>query len=480
MTGAAKAISLQGLKRRALSIGAVKAFDHAVHFLLPIVLVRSLDAETFGEYRLLWLAVATLMALVNLNMGGGLYYFVPRSDPKTRRLYIHQSLLYFVAAGALCALALSPWNPLLPEAARRLEPYGWLVPAFVGLWFIASLLDYLPTVEEEIRLQAYATLSVSLLRTVMVGLGAWVTGSLEVILWLLLALVLFKLAMLLAYVQRRHGLGRPWFRRDLFAAQFRHCAPFGVSNALYGLRGQSDQWVAASLFALTSFAAFSIAALVGHVVHIFRHSVMEAFLPSMSRLHAAGDVRGMMEMNRRGNVMVAMLLYPLLGLAFAFTEELIGIVYTAAYLEGAAVMRVYVAGMAAMVVEIGSITLLLRQGSFALRVTAGALLLSVAVSWTAAQHLGLAGAAAGSVLAIYLDRALMLRHVSRHTGIALRELQDWRALGWALLAAALSAGLAWAVVRYFLPEAGALARLAAGAAVLAAAYGLLNLRRGRR
>jgi O-antigen/teichoic acid export membrane protein len=472
MSSAAKAISLQGLKRRALSLGAVKAFDHAMHFLLPIVLVRSLDAQTFGEYRLLWLAVGTLMVTANLNMGGGLYYFVPRSDAKQKRLYIHQTLLYFVLAGAVCAWLVSPWNPLLPEAARQLEPYGWLVPAFVGLWFVASLLDYLPTVEERIRLQAYATVSVSLLRT------AWATGSLEVILWLLLALVLIKLAMLLAYIEVRHGVGRPWFSRKLFAGQFRHCAPFGLSGGLYALRGQADQWIAASLFALSSFAAFSIAALVGQVVHIFRHSVMEAFLPSMSRLHAAGDLQGMMEMNRRGNVIVGTLLYPLLALAFAFAEEIITIVYTAAYLEAAPVMRVYIVGMAAMVIEMGSITLLLREGAFALRTNVLALGLSLAVSWTGALALGLPGAALGSVLAVYLDRAIMLRRVSQRTGIAFARVQDWRALGLALAAAAASAALAWLFVHRLLEGAAPLVRLAAGAVVLALSYGLLNLRRG--
>ena len=480
MTSAAKAISLQGLKRRALSLGAVKAFDHAMHFLLPIVLVRSLDAQTFGEYRLLWLAVGTLMVMANLNMGGGLYYFVPRSDPKKKRLYIHQTLLYFVFAGAVCAWLVSPWNPLLPEAARQLEPYGALIPAFVGLWFVASLLDYLPTVEERIRLQAYATVSVSLLRTAMVALGALATGSLEAILWLLLALVVIKLAMLLVYIEMRHGLGRPWFSRKLFANQFRHCAPFGLSGGLYALRGQADQWIAASLFALSSFAAFSIAALVGQVVHIFRHSVMEAFLPSMSRLHASGDVNGMMEMNRRGNVIVGMLLYPLLALAFAFAEEIITIVYTAAYLEAAPVMRVFIAGMAAMVIEMGSITLLLREGAFALRTNVLALAFSLAVSWTGALVLGLPGAALGSVLAVYLDRAIMLRRVSQRTGIPFGRVQDWRALGLALATAAVSAALAWVLVHRFLEEAAPLARVAAGAAILAAAYGLLNLRRGRK
>src|SRR6185503_10254499 len=77
----------RGLGRRALSLGAANAFDYAVQFLLPVVLVRCLDAEAFGQYRLLWLMVGTLMAFLPMAMQGSLYYYLPRSDETTRRLY---------------------------------------------------------------------------------------------------------------------------------------------------------------------------------------------------------------------------------------------------------------------------------------------------------------------------------------------------------------------------------------------------------
>src|SRR5688500_7656947 len=441
MNTAAKAISLHGLKRRALSLGAVKTFDHAMQFLLPVVLVRCLDAATFGEYRLLWLAVGTVMAFATLNMPGALYFFLPRSDARQKRLYVHHTLLFLALAVLVCGLSLGPWNTLLPAAAAPLQAYGALVPAFVALWVTAVLLDCLPTIDEQLGWQSAAGLSVALLRTALVAAGAWLTGDLEVLLWLLLAAALFKLVLLAAYVQRRHGLGRPWFERAAFSEHFRHAAPFGVSNALYALRTQADQWVAAALFALSSFAAFSIAAIVSQVVLVFRHSVLEAFLPSMSRMQAAGDVRGMLEMNSRANGMVGTALFPLLAFTFAFAEDIVGFVYTAAYVEAAPAMRVYVIGMAALVVELGSVILLLRQGAFALGLTAACLVLSVAVSWTGAQQLGLAGAAAGSVLAIFVDRVMMLRRVSRLTGIPVRRMQDWRALGKALVLAVLAAGL---------------------------------------
>ena len=86
MTTAAKAVSWRGLKRRALSLGAVKTFDHAMQFLLPVLLARCLDAATFGEYRLLWLTAGTVLGLATFNMAGGLYYFLPRADARHKRL----------------------------------------------------------------------------------------------------------------------------------------------------------------------------------------------------------------------------------------------------------------------------------------------------------------------------------------------------------------------------------------------------------
>ena len=68
-------------------------------------------------------------------------------------------------------------------------------------------------------------------------------------------------------------------------------------------------------------------------------------------------------------------------------------VYTSTYLEAVPVIRVYVVGMAALVIEVGSIVLLLREGRFALMVSSLALLVSVTLSWSGAHYIGLTGAA---------------------------------------------------------------------------------------
>ena len=469
MSAAAKALAFRRLTRRALSIGAIKASDKAMQFALPVVLTRCLDTATFGEYRLLWLLVGSVMAVATLNMPGGLNYFLPRSDAPRRRLYVHQTLLFLAASGLLFAALVGPWNPFMPTLMEPLAKYGALVPAFVALWVTSALLQQLPTIDERVSWQAYATVGTSLLRVALVALAAWASGEMEWIIALLIAVTVLKVVLLMAYVRRYHGLGAPWFEWKTFAAQFRHVAPFGLAGTLYNLRAQADQWVAAALFSLHSFAAFSVASVLNQLVFIFRRSMIEAFLPKMSRLEAAGDVAGMMHLNSRGNVLVAAALYPVLAFVFAFAEELVTVVYTASYVEAAPAMRIYLVGMAVMVLEVGSVLLLLRQGRTALSVNAAALAVSVLVSWAAASTIGLAGAAAGSVVAVCLDRTLMLRRISAAAGISLRELQDWRGIALALGYAVVCAALILVSVDALAPE-GAFPRLALGLCGLVLAY----------
>src|SRR6185436_998736 len=164
------------------------------------------------------------------------------------------------------------------------------------------------------------------------------------------------------------------------------------------------QWVAAALFSLRMFAAFSIAAVLAPLVNLFRTSVNFAFLPTMSRLQASGSVTGMLELNSRANIMVGALVFPLLAFAFVFAEEIVTIVYTDAYVEAAHVMRVYTVGLAAMVVELAAISLLLRQGALMMWVNLAMLALAVSINCVMAHEIGLAGAAVGTVVAMYVDR----------------------------------------------------------------------------
>ena len=458
-----------GLERRALSLGTANAVDFALQFMLPIVLTRTLDPHAFGEYRLLWLAISTLMIVTPMCMAPALYYFLPRSDRPTRRLYVNQTLIFLVGAGVVSAWALSVWNPWLPGKLEGIsEMHPLTVPVFALLWIFATALDVLPTAEERVGWQAKAVVSLAAIRAVGLSAVAIATGDLGAVLWALALFAALKSAVLIVYVARYHGLAGPFARRETFKAQVRQAAPFAASGALHGIRTQGDQWIAAALFSVTQFAAFSVGTVLAPLVQIFRQSVNHVFLPSMSRLQSTGDVAGMLALNSRANCMVALLAYPLLAFVFVFATQVVTLVYTSTYLEAVPVMRLYIVGLVAFTVELVSVLFVLRQGGFAARVNALVLGVAIPLSFVGALRWGLVGAAAGSVAAMYIERWISLGRISRLTATPLARLQDWRTLAGLAVAAALSAAVAGAALHW--SEWSTLPTLLAGATITAAAY----------
>lgn len=431
------------LERRALSLGTAYAIDYGLQFILPVVLTRALDPKSFGEYRLLWLATSTLLMVMPMCMPQSLYYFLPRSDARGRRLFVNQCLLFLAAAAVVSAWIMSPFDPWLPASMRSLMgDAGTVVPLFTMLWIFSSVLDVLPTVDERVHWQAKAIVGLSALRAVALSGAALLTRDLVAVLWVLAAFTAFKVVLLVVYVSRFHGIKGPWIERPAFAEQAKQAAPFALSGGLFGLRAQGDQWIAAALFPVTQFASFSVATVMGPMVQMFRQSVNHVFMPSMSRVHSSGDLKSMLALNSRANAMVALMVYPLLAFAFAFAEPLISLIYTPAYVDAAPVLRIYIAGLAAMTVELVSLLFLLKEGGFAARVNALVLALALSASYLGAVTWGLQGAALGSVLALYAERALSLARISSRTSIRISQLQDWATLAGILGAAMLAAAVA--------------------------------------
>jgi len=147
------------------------------------------------------------------------------------------------------------------------------------------------------------------------------------------------------------------------------------------------------------------------------------------------------------------------------------IIYTPAYVAAAPVMRIYILGLVALVVELATVMLLLRQGAFSMRLGVLALrcfrcrqlvLRRVPTAWRARRR--------AAVTAIGSSIWQRCGRISRRTGIPLRRLQDWRSLGLLLLCAALAALFAWVAASRALAAFGPEVRVAAGGGLLAIAY----------
>ncbi|MDQ1919501.1 lipopolysaccharide biosynthesis protein [Massilia pseudoviolaceinigra] len=426
------------LKRGAVSLTAANMLDFGLQFMLPIALVRLLPTAAFADYRLAWLAIATAMAVAPFALPRSLFYFLPRTGQSARAAYVHQTLLMLLFSGACAGLLLGPWNPLLPASLRAMHSAAWFMPAFLTLWVAANLIEYLPNAGGDVPGQARTIVGLAVLRVLMVAAAA-LSGRADVVFGALVLYAAIKVALLLVHIGRNYGWKVFPLDRSALRTQWVYAVPFGLASALFLLRGQADQWVAAALFPASAFAAFSIGAVIMPVAALVRNSVNNAISPRLSKLESSKDQAGMLRLNQRANLAAAFVLLPTLVLSAVLAVHIVTVVYTAKYLIAADVMRINSLALLGVAVEVSTLTVVLNQGRFLLMADGVMLFISLAAGFIGATLFGIPGAALGNVVTLAAGNAFSFWRVSRVTGVPVRRLQRWGTL-LRILGAALGAG----------------------------------------
>ena len=416
-------------RNQIITLGAANAYNSALQFLLPVLLVRLLDVESFGLYKLFWLVVSTVMIFAPMGMPRSLHYFLPRIGVENRPTYVMQTILFLFLTALIGALLVSPMNVFLPEKFATLNELTFSMPAFIVLWVIASLIEVLPSADQRFHLQAYYIIGFSTLRVSMIILVAWLTADIRAVFISLLLFAAFKLAVLFYYISRYHRLWSASINPATCKDQMRHALPFGITGMINKLRPVAEQWIIAIMFTTAQFGVFSIAVGMMPLLSTLKTSVGFVTVSKMSRLQSEGKIQELMALNNKGNIGVAFIMFPVVAFLFMFADYVVSFLYTESYLEAASVIKVYAVVVMMMSVEVSSVLIVFRQGKFVSLISALLILLAIAASYIGARSIGLAGGAAGSLMSVFIATILYYRRVAIITGIRISGIQQWSVLG---------------------------------------------------
>jgi O-antigen/teichoic acid export membrane protein len=416
------------LRRSAALLALAGGIEYGLQLLVPVILVRSLDETSFGQYRLLWLMAATAFAIAPAFMPQSLFYYLARAGQGQKRLFVGNVMVYLIAAGCVVGLVSSGWNPWLQQAARDLffVTHG-LSALFLALSIASAILDVLPTADGRAPWQANATIVLAVLRALLLSLAALTMPNIAAIALALVTVAAARLGAAAWYI-RTHVDGRLTWHIAALKKQLVYALPFAAGNALFLLRTQADQWVVISMLSPAMYATFSIASVALPVATLIRQPVYNAMMPLLNDAHARGNSAEAARLIANSNGVMALLLLPVVGAMFALAPELVEIVYTSRYRQAAPIMQVYLIGLMMNVFAVGHVLPALDKGRFAAFNSACCLVASVMFSVIGVIHWGLIGAAFGSVLTLAISELWSLRVVARTLGRRMHQMLDWSAL----------------------------------------------------
>ncbi len=425
-----------------LTLGVASVVDYAIQLLLPIAMVRLLDGDAYAQYRMLFLMVNTAMALAPLYMPQALFYFLPKAESNAEKaFYIGNTVVFLFITGCITGLLINPWLPIIPEKFFGITRVQILIPLFILVWVLSSLLDSLPNANNRIRCQAGIMLSMSILRVSCIVTTAWLTGNVEWVFFILCVFIAIKTMALLIFIRYEIKPCVMQYDADVFKIQLKYSIPFGISAALYMLKIQADQWIAAYLFVPFEYAVFSFGIYVAPLMNILRNAINNAALPTMSKAYAVGEYSEVIAQFKKVNFIMACFILPLLAVLYVTAEHIIRFLFTETYIEAAGVMRIYIVGFVVQCLESTAILRLCNAGKFSLKLNASLLPIAVLLDFAGARFAGIQGAALGSVITLYIGELINLKKSATAMGISFYQIIDWSS--WlALLLAAMITG--WA------------------------------------
>lgn len=419
-----------GIRRQTGVLMAAGLVDYALQLGVPVILVRHLTTQEFGDYRLVWLIAQTGLILFPLFLPQCLFYFLPRAVPGTRPKLVGNTFGSLFVLGGLATLLLLGLMTILPSSIADLQRHSPLVQTFVGIWILASILDALPTADGRAEWGACSTIGLAMVRTAALTSAAVAFGDLELILVVMCGLAMLKVGLAVYYAlfaAREPGLG---FDRQLARTQLMYSLPFAMASGFFALRAQADQWVVAANFSSSAFALISIASVVNLLGTLTRQPVGNGLLPNISCLLGEGDLDGARKLISKGYLLLVCMLVPAFGLLMATADDLVELIYTREYLGAVPLMRIYALGQIATVFGSGWVLSAFGFGRLAATLSAISLLLSVVLSILGLQFFGLTGAVAGSIAGLVLWEWWGLIKIAKALGTSIAQLipmdQTWK------------------------------------------------------
>ncbi|HEU4508638.1 MAG TPA: lipopolysaccharide biosynthesis protein [Pyrinomonadaceae bacterium] len=441
------------LTKPAFLIMIAKSISFAFSFVLPLLLVRSLNQEEFGLYKQIFLVVGTAIVVLPLGVGMSAFYFLPRERERKGHVVFNIMLFNVVVSGLACvALFVRPAILGSLFNSTQLIPYASLIGIVILFWTVSSFFELVAIANQEPGVATVFIVAAQITKTSLLVAAAVFFDSLEYLIWAAAIQGILQTIALLVYLWSRF----PGFWRDfswsMLTTQMSYALPIGFAAALYSLQTDLHNYFVANSFGPASFAIYAIGCFQLPLIGILSESVGAVMIPRVSSLQQEDNRREIVLITAQVMRKLAAIYFPVYVFLFLTAREFLTFLFTAAYLSS---WPIFLVNLSLVPIGILVTDPILRayaeQRYFLLRVKIAIFILLFGVLWFGILHLGLVGAIAVAVGASIFERLIAASRAARVLKIGWGERSLFSDIG-KLAVAAIAAGALTAIVYAFLPE----------------------------
>lgn len=404
-----------------LTVGRILATISEV--VAPLIIVRLLGKGDVGVLTTLLLIYTTLSMVLTLGLPGTLSFHLPTHTREVRRAIARRMGLLMIGLGVLAALIQLGIAGLSWAGVLRLDVQLHHLAFLIGLPLGDIPMRMLPNL---LVVEGYerAAASTSVIRSIGMSLGTLVPLALgadvTTVMLVLSGIGLGFGAITYGYyrlVYRGAALGETELTiPDLV----RFAIPIGLTELVANLNNRLDRFLILPLGAI-AYAEYNAGSWQIPLIPSLSYAVGVAYGPHFAALFKEGKLREVVDVWRAQAAKTALIVVPISLVFVVAAEETITLLFTADYLNGASVLRLYALMTMGRITAFGTILVAAGKPRYVFHAASITFASNVAISVPLALWLGFNGPALGNLLAFIPMVCAYTWYIGRVTDVPFRQ-----------------------------------------------------------
>ena len=411
----------------AVKLTGSKVITMLIALVSSMLLSRFRTLTEYGTYSQLLMAINLVCSIIMLGLPNSINYFLAKAETeqeKGRFLSVYYTLntILSLVVGLVLVLA----TPLLEIIFKNslIKSFWYFLAFFPWTKIIMSSVEHLLIVFHKTNtLMIYRVANSAALLGIIVlvqVLGGTFTN------YMVLYLAVEAIFTLWTYwlVTRNTSRFKPCLDKTLIKTIFAFSVPIGIASMIGTINIELDKLVITAFFSTEDLAVYTNASKELPVT-VISTSLTAVLLPQMVRLLRVDRKKEAVDLWKSATTISFAIICFIAAACFVFAPEVISILYSAKYLGGVAVFRVYCLVLLFRCTYFGMLLNATGKTKFILYSSIGSLLLNVVLNYVLYYFFGFIGPALATLLSSLIMQIIQLLYSAITCKIRFRAIFPW-------------------------------------------------------
>lgn len=400
-------------------------------FLLPLLVVRFLDKESVGIYRISFQLIGNATVFLSFGFAMSAYYFLSR-EPEKRAAAVLNILLFHSVTGGAAALALFFFPQILGNIAQS-EEMTRLAPAVgvvIWFWIFSTFLEIVAVANREARLATAFIIFSQFSKTAFLTGAVLVFQNVESLIYAAIFQGAAQTLILLIYLNARFPRFWQKFDAGFFREHLVYALPFGFAGVLWMLQADIHNYFVIYRFTEAEYAIYAYGCFQLPLISMLFEAVTSVLIPRMSELQMRNDKREMIRLTARAMQKLALFCLPVYVFLMITAQTFVITLFTREYSEA---VPIFLINLTLLPLHIWVTDPIIRAykelGGFLLKLRVFTFIILLAALYFGIQYFDLRGMIAIVVVSALFEKFVIEVIIVRRLGIKTEDLYLLKDIG---------------------------------------------------